>query len=106
MQYFGELFESKPSYEKSDFDGSTYEPKFDASRLRGEMARVYHCMKGNTYKHGHWFTLREISGFTGDPEASISARLRDLRKAKFGAHTVNRRRRGDPSRGVFEYQLL
>ncbi len=55
---------------------------------------------------GWWWTLREISQHTGDPEASISARLRDLRKARFGAHTVNRRRRGDPTKGVFEYQLL
>ncbi len=90
---------------KSDFDGQTYEPKFDATRLRGEMARVYKVMimRG---MFGHWLTLREISDITGYPEASISARLRDLRKAKFGSHTVNRRRRGEASRGIWEYQLL
>ncbi len=83
-----------------DFDGVTYEPKFDATRLRGEMARVYDVMID-----GVWRTLHEIQGFTRDPEASISARLRDLRKAKFGSHTVERRRRGDPKRGLFEYRV-
>ncbi len=106
LRDFGDLFD-KPKKkwpdEEYDFDGSTYEPKFDATRLRGEMARVYRTMTKNA---GWWWTLREISQDTGDPEASISARLRDLRKARFGAHTVNRRRRGDPTKGVFEYQLL
>ncbi len=108
-------FKKWPEEEFDYFDGSTYEPKFDATRLRGEMARVYQCLagfltheegKGWVRLPGQWRTLREISDLTGDPEASISARLRDLRKAKFGAHTVNRRRRGDPTKGVFEYQLL
>ncbi len=103
-QSAGPLFDVKPSFSKSDFDGVAYEAKFDSSRLRGEMKRVYEAMAGqyNTF----WLTLREISQITGDPEASISARLRDFRKRSFGSHTVNRRRRGDPTRGVFEYQLL
>ncbi len=100
----GPLFDIKPSFKKSEFDGVTYEPAFDSSRLRGEMARVYDVMAGQYY--AFWLTLREISQITGDPEASISARLRDLRKAKFGSHTVNRRRRGDPKAGIWEYQLL
>ncbi len=97
-------FKKWPEEEFDYFDGSTYEPKFDATRLRGEMARVYNLMM--SFPNGRWWTLREISNSTQDPEASISARLRDLRKAKFGAHTVNRRRRGDPKRGIWEYQLL
>ncbi len=97
-------FKKWPEEEFDYFDGSTYEPKFDATRLRGEMARVYNLMM--SFPNGRWWTLREISNSTQDPEASISARLRDLRKAKFGAHTVNRRRRGEPSRGIWEYQLL
>jgi hypothetical protein len=38
-------------------------------------------------------------------EAGVSARLRDFRKSDFGGHVVNRRRRGECSLGVFEYQL-
>ncbi len=102
LRNFGELFDLKS---EPSFDGVTYEPKFDATRLRGEMSRVYMVMENKSCGQS-WFTLNEISQLTGDPEASISARLRDLRKAKFGSHTVNRRRRGDPKRGIFEYQLL
>ncbi len=103
----GPLFDKKWPDEEYDFDGDTYEPKFDATRLRGEMARVYEMMRFND-----WRTLSEIrEGIQErfhkfDSEAGISARLRDFRKRKFGAHTVNRRRRGEASRGIWEYQLL
>ncbi len=107
-QSVGPLFDVKPSFQKSDFDGVTYEPVFDSSRLRGEMARVYWVMSDH-----NWYTLAEIAGsiyrnFSNkvDSETGISARVRDLRKPAFGSHTVNRRRRGDPSKGIWEYQLL
>ncbi len=83
------------------FDGETFLPLFDQKRLSSQYGRVFECMKD-----GQWRTYSEISTITGDPEASISARLRDMRKAKFGAHTVNDRRRGNPMRGLWEYQLL
>ncbi len=106
-QSVGPLFDVKPSFKKSEFDGVTYEAKFDSSRLRGEMARVYAIIKDH-----QWYTLHEIAfGIfhrfdKDDSEPGISARLRDLRKPKFGSHTVNRRRRGEASRGIWEYQLL
>jgi len=90
----------EPDFSRAEFDGYTYEPEFDQNRLRGEMSRVYRVIKD-----GDWHTLSEISFLTGDPEAGISARLRDLRKKKFGGHVVNRRRRGDPKHGLFEYQF-
>ena len=62
------------------------------------MKRVYTLMQDS-----EWRTLSEIARYTGDSEASISARLRDLRKPKFGGLTVNRRRR---SQGLHEYQVL
>src|SRR4029077_9710255 len=62
-------------------DGATYEPEFDEERLRGQWRRVFWAMRD-----GGWRTLAEVSRVTGDPEASISARLRDFRKARFGAH--------------------
>jgi hypothetical protein len=83
------------------FDGVTFKPELDAKRLGAEMERVFNCVKD-----GSWRTLSEIRVVTGDPEASISARLRDFRKERFGSHIVNRRRRGDPKRGLFEYQLI
>ena len=71
--------------EGPDHDGETYDPDRDHVRLNAQTLRVWEVMKG-----GAWMTLKQISDATGDPEASISARLRDLRKAKFGGHTVER----------------
>lgn len=79
------------------FDGQTYEHSKDSSRLAAQMNRVRELMAD-----GHWRTLAEIEAVTGDPQASVSARLRDLRKERFGQHTVERRRRGP---GTFEYRL-
>jgi hypothetical protein len=88
----------------NDFAGSTYVPEFDRERLNAQQGRVY-----DATSPGGWATLGEIQAFvwlqTGhrDPEASISARLRDLRKA---GCTVERRRRGDPRAGLWEYRVL
>ncbi len=40
------------------------------------------------------------------PDSSISACLRNFRKESFGAHTLNRRRKGNPKSGLFEYSLI
>ena len=50
------------------------------------LIRVWSVMRD-----GGRHTLAEISKVTKDPEASVSARLRDLRKPQFGGHTVERR---------------
>jgi hypothetical protein len=83
-----------------DFNGSDYVRAFDVERLQAQMRRVYDAMSG-----GEWRTLAEISAATGDPPASVSAQLRHLRKRRFGAFIVNRRRRGEPRAGLWEYQL-
>jgi hypothetical protein len=90
------------------FDGATYSPTFDYERLAGQNRRVFDCMKDENFR-----TLREIEVeiLSRDPQAqisqaSISARLRDLRKEKFGRHTVERRARGERRRGLWEYRLL
>lgn len=86
---------------KIRFDGSDYSPKHDDRRLTGQILRVFDCMKDS-----EWRTLEEIGRATSDPQASISAQLRHLRKDKFGAHTVNKRNRGHREHGLFEYQLI
>jgi hypothetical protein len=83
------------------FSGATYQAEHDRDRLLRQMERVRACMKD-----GEWRTLYEIQAVTGDSVQSISARLRDFRKQRFGSHTVNRRRRGLERRGLFEYQLI
>ena len=84
-----------------DFDGSTYVAPLDQSRLNAQLRRVIEAMQDR-----RWRTLAEIERITGDVQASVSARLRDLRKERFGASTVERRRRGEEQRGLFEYRLL
>ena len=81
------------------FSGPEYEPDRDRVRLAGQILRIWRAMQGE-----EWRTLAEIESETGDPQASISAQLRHLRKARFGGHTVDRRQRGDG--GTFEYQLV
>jgi hypothetical protein len=82
------------------FDGETYTPEDDHIRLGGQILKVYEVVKD-----GAWRTLREISDASGAPESSVSARLRDLRKDKFGGHTVERRHRGEPANGLYEYRF-
>jgi hypothetical protein len=84
----------------ADHDGETYEQGVDRVRLNAQLQRVFDLMKD-----GEWRTLSDIYRATGDPEASVSARLRDLRKAKFGGFSVERRREGDPRDGIYLYRL-
>jgi hypothetical protein len=51
---------------------------------------------------GQWRSLIEIAAATDAPQASISARLRDLRKVKFGSYTVERRLL---TPGLYEYRV-
>jgi hypothetical protein len=83
------------------FNGSDYQPTFDYNRLTGQLKSIWDLMKD-----GKWRTLGEIEVATGHPSASISAQLRHLRKPRFGSYQVNKRARGDRSKGLFEYQVL
>jgi len=80
------------------FDGATFEPALDAQRLTSQLERVKAMMAD-----GQWRTLGEIQAACGGTEASCSARLRDMRKWRMGAHTVDRRR---IIGGLHEYRLV
>jgi len=81
-----------------EFDGvATYDHERDFERLNEQLWRVYTVLRDH-----NWHTLAEIRKITGDPTPSISARLRDLRKQKFGRHTIARRH---VDRGLWEYRL-
>jgi len=82
------------------FDGAVYDPQFDDARLDKQLGRVW-----SVVQDGRWRTLREIAQETHDPEASISAQLRHLRKPRFGAYIIEKRNRGDRARGLYEYRL-
>lgn len=81
------------------FDGATYDPDLDHRRLNRQLDAVRLVMRC-----GQWLTLAEIAAKAGCGEASASARLRDLRKDKFGAYDIRRQRRGEG--GVFVYRLV
>jgi hypothetical protein len=82
----------------SEFDGADYIPARDRARLSGQIQRVYECMKS-----GLWWTLPSLEAVTGDPQASISAQMRHLRKPKFGSHTVER---VYIKKGLHKYRLI
>jgi len=83
------------------FDGETYEPAPDHARLTSQLDRVLDLMRD-----GAWRTLSQIQQCCGGSDASVSARLRDLRKDKFGGRVVERRRMAPATAGLFEYRVL
>lgn len=80
-----------------DFDGETYEPALDKARLTAQYSRVFETMA-----NGLFYTLKQLEELTKAPQASISARIRDMRKERFGSHTITRRR---VEGGTYEYKL-
>ena len=82
------------------FDGQTYNPKKDGKRLETALFNVANLMSDE-----HWRTLESIATKAKCSEAGASARLRDLRKDKFGSHTVERRRVKGAD-GLWEYRVF
>ena len=83
---------------KAPFDGSDYDPERDDVRLQGQQLRIWSLMRD-----GAWRGLADIAARTGDPEASISAQLRHLRKPRFGGFVVEKRHEGG---GLYAYRVL
>lgn len=59
------------------FDGETYQPERDHERLETQYERVAALMAD-----AKWRTLEEIGEAVKAPPASVSARLRDMRKER------------------------
>lgn len=87
--------------------GPAYDRAHDGERVDTQMLRVRDFL----LESGEWLTLSEIcAGLEVQwecrfPESSISAQLRHLRKKQFGGYHVDKRRRGGPGQGLFEYRL-
>jgi hypothetical protein len=79
------------------FNGSDYVPARDDRRLTGQQELIWEVMKS-----GKEYTLWQISEITKQPEASISAQLRHLRKPRFGSHEVTKKYVGS---GLYTYKL-
>jgi len=80
------------------FDGETYDHERDSQRLSGQLEVVF-----NLVKDGKWRTLKEISQESGYPESSVSARLRDLRKVRFGSYVVEKEY---VDNGLYKYRVV
>jgi hypothetical protein len=77
--------------------GVTYDDDRDRDRLNRQARMVWRVIRD-----GRWHTLAELAAATGgEPEASVSARLRDFRKARFGSHRIARRY---IAHGLWEYR--
>lgn len=85
-----------PREDSPKFNGQTFEAKLNSPRLTLQLERVREYLLAIFPK---WKTLAEISEALAQlynrkfPEASVSARLRDLRKEKFGGYKVEKKRR-------------
>lgn len=83
------------------FDGETFDEPEDGDRLRAQLAKVRMIMSD-----GKWHTLSELREKGGYPDtsiAAISARIRDLRKKKFGGAIVERQR---VRAGLWRYRMI
>ena len=85
------------------FRGAATLETSDIPRLNNQLEAVREIMGDGVYR-----TLSELAKLVttkinrNATEASVSARLRDLRKEKFGGYTVNRKSVGD---GLSSYQV-
>lgn len=82
-----------------DFDGETYSRLLDKLRLTGQLRAVAEVLADQ-----QWHTLRELADRCGGSEAGVSARLRDLRKERFGGFEVERERVAET--GLWRYRLV
>ena len=87
-----------PLFDNAAFSGDDYDEARDRERLTGQIKRIYDLMRD-----GKWRTLKQIEDATGDPPASISAQLRNLRKVSFGSHVIEREHLGD---GLYAYRIF
>lgn len=86
----------------SKFGGSTLTPD-DEPRLDTQLYYVYHIMKDGVWRTIPQLVALMLSRYGVTMQTSVSARIRDFRKAKFGGHTVNAYNMGG---GLWNYQLI
>ena len=79
------------------FDGETFDNRRDGRRITSQYDRVFNAMQDK-----EWHTLDWLARKCGGTVASVSARLRDMRKRRFGSHTVERKYEGS---GLWKYRF-
>jgi hypothetical protein len=76
---------------------ATWDEQRDGARIAKQRDDIW-----NAIRDGNWYTLSQLEQTTGHPQSSISARLRDFRKARYGSHRIER---GYVDRGLWQYRL-
>ncbi len=87
------------------FDGATYEPEADQNRLATQLVYVRELMLS-----GGWWTIAQLIDAiwkrgAGATQQGVSARIRDLRKPRFGGYVVERRHAPGGAAGLYEYRI-
>ena len=90
-----DIFASPPPH--GDRDGKTFVRERDGKRCNSQADAVWEIVKDHC-----WHTPSEIAEKVGCSDSSATARLRDLRKPRFGSHTVEREY---VERGLFRYRV-
>ncbi len=89
------------------FNGPVYDPAKDNQRLEKQIGRVFDIMKDGKKR-----SLQRIQADIEskhkikDPESSISAQLRHLKKPRFGGYTVNKERATDGGTWVYWLEVV
>jgi len=91
-----------PDIAPLQFDGQTFDAKQDGSRLASQFIATRELMLDHEWRNLAQIVLALRKQGIHVTESSISARIRDLRKAKFGGYSVERRR---VIGGLFEYRI-
>jgi len=90
----------------SPFRGNDFIAEYDHNRLDKQLERVKFVMAD-----GRWYTVCEIRETIqrvfqiNEPENSIQAQIRNLRKPEFGNYIIPKRRRGRISSGHYEWRI-
>jgi len=82
--------------EGTGFDGAVYDPARDDDRLQRQLGRVWDVMSDGQYR-----SIVDIASITGDPQPSVSAQLRHLRKTRHGSWIIDRQRVGETGLHVY-----
>lgn len=83
--------------QQSYFDGRTFSPVDDGQRLTRQLDLVKRCLMD-----GSWWTLTALAAVSGGSEAGVSARIRDLKKPRFGGYVIEKQR---VSGGLWRYRI-
>ena len=72
----------------------------DFSAIGRQRETVFDMMTDNA-----WHTLQDLGAASGFPLTSISARIRDFRKAEYGGYVVDLQRKSSATSRTYEYRV-